>query len=329
MLRLQKGDIRGLVLTEQMSLILIRYAEIGLKSERVRRRFLARLVRDITEKMEAGGIDHLIESERGRIFLECSDKEAASALLRTINGIASFSLVTPCSSKYDDIMGCLNEFGRQRLRAGMSYGLKVRRIGTHPYTSREIAINGGGAVISHLAEGENRVDLKDPDLWVYVEIRENMAYVFSEVLRGLGGMPSGTQGRVLLYLPPDPTDRIRRRARLSRSLLERRGCTVVPVVRGEDIEEWKVEPALGQDVRALDPIGTEDALAAALKEHRALGVAYPCDLQDVKRAHGSHPASLPAVELYPTSGLEDDEVDAYIDWFSRGEGSEKVNKLLI
>ncbi|MDG6225011.1 MAG: THUMP domain-containing protein [Candidatus Thermoplasmatota archaeon] len=312
-----------------MSLILIRYAEIGLKSEPVRRRFLARLVRDISERLEAAGIDHLIESERGRIFLECSDTGAASAVLRTINGLASFSPVISCSSKYNDIMECLNEFGKQRLRAGMSYGLKVRRVGTHPYTSRDIAINGGGAVISHLAEGENRVDLKDPDLWVFVEIRENMAYVFSEVLRGLGGMPSGTQGRVLLYLPPDPSKPMRKRAILSRTLLERRGCTVVPVARGEDIEEWKGEPGPGQDVRALYPIGIGDALAAALKEHRALGVAYPYDLPDVKGAHGSHPRSIPAVELYPTSGLEDDDVDACIDRFSGGEGSEKVNKLLI
>jgi tRNA uracil 4-sulfurtransferase len=287
-----------------MTLILVRYAEVGLKSERVRKRFIARLVKDMSNRLARAGLDHLIEEERGRIFVDCSDPEAAANILKRVNGVHSFSFVKECGSSKEEIMGCLSEYGKERIEPGMSYGLKVKRTGSHPYTSRDIAVEGGGAVVSHLPEGLNKVDLRHPDIWIEVEIRENRSYLFTDRIPGPGGMPSGTQGRLLLYLPGGPDAEVRDRARLSLWMMSRRGCTVVPVT--EDPGPWEGTPGLERPF-----LLKEGSISKAASALRAQGVAYPYDLLDILQKEG-HPKNVPLAEFYPTAGLTPDEVKNWL-----------------
>jgi len=290
-----------------LTLILVRYAELGLKSERVRRRFLQRLIRDISSGLEKAGIDHLMENERGRIFIECSDPHDASEVLRRTNGIHSFSVVEECGSRPEELMTCLAKFGSTRIRQGMTYGLKVKRTGSHPYTSQEIAAMGGGAVISQLPQGAASVDLTHPDVWVEVEIRENRAYVFSGRERGLGGMPSDTQGRVLLWLPGSPSEELRERALLSYWMMARRGCNVVPVAI--EPQEWAF---LSERIdRKVLAISDEMKLPETAMTLRADGIAYPFDLPGIPICR-IHPRDRPLAEFYPTSGLSGTEVDSWL-----------------
>ena len=147
-----------------MVLYLIRFAELGLKSERVRRRFLQSFLKDIERRLTSAGVDHIIERERGRIFIDSSRPRETVEVLKRIPGIQSFSPVEGCSSDWDSLMEKLREIGSRTIKPGMSYGLKVRRSGNSEYTSQDVAVEGGGAVVSHLKEGENRVDLGNPDI---------------------------------------------------------------------------------------------------------------------------------------------------------------------
>jgi thiamine biosynthesis protein ThiI len=301
-----------------MTKVLVRYGELGLKSERVMRRFLKRLTEEMSDRLAEAGIDHILESERGRIFVESNDPKGAISVLKHVSGVFSLSEVVECRSGYEDLMACLREFGKVHIGPGMSYGLKVKRIGTQAYTSMDIAMNGGGAVVSHLKDGEARVDLGSPDILVEVEVRENKAYIFTERVRGVGGMPAGTQGRVLLYLPPDPDPETVKRAALSYWMLSRRGSRVVPaLVTGAD-STWKdgmrahsidVEPL------HLDISDIAGSLARACRETHAAGIAYPYDAGTHPPDPALHPRSDPIAEFYPTAGIGPSDLERYLDRF--------------
>src|SRR5690625_7974013 len=55
---------------------------------------------------------------------------------------------------------------------------------------------------SHLLSNTDgyKVDVHHPDLTVKVEVRNEAAYITSDVIPGLGGLPVGTAGKTLLLL---------------------------------------------------------------------------------------------------------------------------------
>lgn len=309
-----------------MDKVLVRYAELGLKSERVRARFTRQLMDHITDSLLSQGIEHVITSQRGRIFIETSEIEETIDLLGGIPGIHSFSIVKTCTSKFDGLMDGLAQYSRDLLREGMSFGIKVRRTGETDYSSRDVAINGGDAVCRHLDDSKVSVDLKDPDIWFEVEIRGDNAYLFTERIKGMGGMPSSTQGKVLLYLPPEGSlsgdkDEIYSRTRLSRLMMLRRGCRVIPVVRREDREGWddilEELKEKGKDPFFLDLGDVRASLIDALKKTGAMGVVHPGSEGDLAD-HPDISGDGRAVSVFmPTVGFSKDEVDS---WLLRLEG---------
>src|SRR5699024_1597789 len=55
---------------------------------------------------------------------------------------------------------------------------------------------------AHLLKNTDQftVDVHDPDVEVNVEIRNEAAYIMSEIIYGSGGLPVGTSGKTLLLL---------------------------------------------------------------------------------------------------------------------------------
>ena len=44
------------------------------------------------------------------------------------------------------------------------------------------------------------MNLTNPDFELFIEIRNDMAYLFVEKIKGYGGMPLGTQGNILAFI---------------------------------------------------------------------------------------------------------------------------------
>ncbi|MFW3146847.1 MAG: THUMP domain-containing protein [Thermoplasmatota archaeon] len=304
-----------------MTLVLIRFAELGLKSQRVRSRFLRMFAQDIEESMISNGVEHIMEVERSRIFIEVEDFDGAARVLRQVPGVHSFSLVMPAASDKASLMFSLSEYGAGTIREGMSYGLKVRRTGETGYTSQEIAVEGGGAVVSHLPEGSAHVDLKAPDIWIEVEIRGRKAYIFHERFRGMGGMPASSQGRVILYMPPlpeegDARDELVKRAFLSHELMRRRGCRVIPVAREEDVLTWRTELRRSHLTMDIDPIPGFDEIGKMLVDaslgNYARGVLCPFGLEGIEGFPVLHSAGEPLPMFYPTVSMNGSDLDGWL-----------------
>jgi thiamine biosynthesis protein ThiI len=312
----------------RMEVILIRYAELGLKSERVRARFLSRLVEDINRNLSDHGIEHFIRTERGRIFLETGEKEKAIKHLPDIPGIHSFSLSEEVPSDIDGLMKGLSSYSSSRLIEGMTFGIKVRKSIEMDLSSRDIAILAGDAVCSHLDENSVKVDLKNPDLWFEVEIRRDHSYIFDNRKEGMGGMPSSTQGKVILYLPPRGSlngdmEETGMRTLLSRKMMIRRGCRVIPAVKESDLDGWNdlldEIKENGKDPFILTRGDVLASLEEAIKKTDSSGLIHPgtlCDLSTLPLLHGY---GIPVSVFQPTAGMDEEEVRLWMDRFERNQ----------
>ncbi len=79
--------------------------------------------------------------------------------------------------------------------AGKTIVVRVKRSGTHSFTSTEIERAVGGYLLAHTeAKG---VDLRTPDVTVRLELIESQLNVITTAYKGLSGFPLGTQGDIL------------------------------------------------------------------------------------------------------------------------------------
>ncbi len=176
-----------------MQTFLIRYGEIGTKSNRIRRNFINILVQNIERTFLENKKEVFIERDRGRIYAY-SDKSTWDYYKR-IFGIVSFSPVIEATSEIDDIKKTVDRYlhdihGR--------FAVRARRTGDHEYSSPELAGEIGAYILEKKPELE--VDLDEPDSAVNIEVRNDRAYIFTQVHKGPGGLPLGTQGKTLAFV---------------------------------------------------------------------------------------------------------------------------------
>ncbi len=218
-------------------MILIRYGELGLKGK-LRRKFENTLISNIRRVTCKEGIKGCVKREWGRLYFTVSAgsedfadfERLVAKRLSCIFGVVSTSPAIVCSSDLDEIAETAEVFVDDVKRSG-SFAVRARRSGSHEYTSMDVARVVGERI---RRKSNARVDLKNPDFEVFIEVRNDRAYVFSEVFRGYGGLPVGTQGRVLAA------------DELSAWFALRRGCDVDLTVDG-DVNTSSPEQSSSED----------------------------------------------------------------------------------
>ena len=198
--------------------IIARYGEIGLKSPKIRSRFERKLVKNIKATFECE-----VERNQGRIYIFPQDFNEGIEKLNRVFGVVSYSPATSTDSTYDGIDETLTAYTEELISEGIldedtKFAIKCRRVGNHDYTSQEMAAHCGGVVRSVVLAP---VDLTNPDLTIFVEIRENKAFIYHEKIKGPGGLPLGTQGRVVVLLSSGIDSPV------AAYLMMKRGCEVV------------------------------------------------------------------------------------------------------
>ncbi|MGZ7096094.1 MAG: tRNA uracil 4-sulfurtransferase ThiI [Methanobacterium sp.] len=175
-------------------LIIVRYGEIGVKSPKVRRRFEKKLINNIKSNL-----DCRIKINQGRIFLFSENFSEALNELKKIMGVVSFSPAVSTETNFDSIEQKISEYIENLISEGLfnsekTFGVRCRRVGKHEFTSQEMAGFCGSVVVKNT---NAKVNLSNPDLELFVEIRDNKTYIFHEKIHGIGGLPVGTQGKVI------------------------------------------------------------------------------------------------------------------------------------
>jgi thiamine biosynthesis protein ThiI len=174
--------------------ILVRYGEIGVKSPVVRKRFEKKLISNIKKLIKCK-----ITINQGRIFLFPEEYDNALESLKKIFGVVSFSPTLSTVTDHDAIKAAVQDYIKDLIEKGEfdpeePFAVKCRRVGTHDFSSREMAGFCGAAVIE-LTNAP--VDLSNPKFKLFIEVREDKTYIFHEKIIGAGGLPIGTQGRLI------------------------------------------------------------------------------------------------------------------------------------
>ena len=198
--------------------IIARYGEIGLKSPKIRSRFERKLVKNIKATFECE-----VVRNQGRIYIHPKDFTESIEKLNRVFGVVSYSPAVSTKTTYEDIDKTLDEYTKQLIDENVldentKFAIKCRRVGKHDFTSQEMAAHCGGVVRNVVLAP---VDLTNPDLTIFVEIRDNDTYIFHEKIKGPGGLPLGTQGKVVVLLSSGIDSPV------ATYLMMKRGCEVV------------------------------------------------------------------------------------------------------
>ena len=220
-----------------MGLVLLRYGEIALKGKN-RIYFYRKLRRNLRKCLKANGISGEVWQEGQRIYLEAERMDEAIAAARRVFGIVSLSPVQVVPAEMEAItQEALSLTRRVGLDESRSFRVKVRRADkSFPLISPEIERQVGGEI----AEATNaRVDLSnDAQVTVGIEIHPGKALVFGERIPGPGGLPLGSQGRVVSLISSGIDSPV------ATWLMMKRGCGVVPV-------HFSISPAQAEQVEAI------------------------------------------------------------------------------
>ncbi len=183
-----------------MRTVLVAYGEISLKSPPVRRRLERILARQIASMLRRRGLgEHRVYGGYGRLYVEDAGREEAEAVAEVF-GVVSAMPAYKTSAELESIIDLAVKVAEERIEDGASFAVRPKVVGEHPYTSSDVAIKVGDAVLQHLSHRGVHVNLDNPTVTLYIEVRDGDAYIYTEVIEGFGGLPYGTQGRLVSLL---------------------------------------------------------------------------------------------------------------------------------
>lgn len=175
----------------------VHYAEVGLKGKN-RVFFEKRLVNNIKLSLHGTGYAE-VERLHDRILVHLgqnTDITEVKRRLRQVMGIAHFELA--CRTERD--ITAIKKAALRQIQEDCyeSFKVETRRTDkTFPLTSPQVSAEVGGYLVT---ETGTRADMHNPDLVCWVKITHNAAYVSTEKIPGLGGLPVGVSGKVLVML---------------------------------------------------------------------------------------------------------------------------------
>jgi tRNA uracil 4-sulfurtransferase len=205
--------------------VIVRYGELGLKSENIRKKYEDLLVHNIHAMLRQDGIVYdSIRQQRGRIFVITSDPKAPVSVAKVF-GVVSCSPAVSTGPTIDEAAAVAAEFGKEIIKEGQSFAIMGRHSGEkgQDFTSRDIGRRCGDVVYHAVEDRHPKVDLKNPDHAIHVEIRGRGSYVFTDIVKGVGGMPLGSQGRMVAMVSGGIDSPV------AAWLMMKRGCEIVPV----------------------------------------------------------------------------------------------------
>lgn len=208
--------------------ILLRYGEIALKSEFVRNTMERALIRNIESKLMESRIQAKVERDRGHIYITSNEEKKIGEILARTFGVVSFSYCRKCANKFEEIERNVLEVVWEKIGGRRRFAIRARRAGEFKFTSMELARELGSSILSKFPD--LKVDLENPELEIFVEVRESGCYIYTEKINGPGGLPYGTQGKIVALLETE--DDV-----IATWLIMKRGCRVLCIGECERLLE--------------------------------------------------------------------------------------------
>jgi len=260
--------MENITILPQYNVLLIRYAEIWLKSQKVKVRMLKILMNNIKVALEREAIQYhkyQMSKDSSRVFFFFNNKDMLNAInvVSKVFGIHSISPVLRTSNKMKNIVERSIEVAKDIMEQNDSFAVRVKRSGDHDFTSIELASLVGKEINEKLSDLKLSVNLTNPDKIIFIEVRDEFSYIFSDIiLSPWGGLPIESRKKLFVL-------DIGRLSDLTAGfLLMRRGAEIHPILfkMREDpkyierwIENWKTvglySPYQNFTINVIDLLG--------------------------------------------------------------------------
>ena len=201
-----------------MRYLLCHYAEIGLKGKN-RRFFEEKLMNNLKKlALEPADFD-LIKRISGMIIVRLTEEgvkreKELKEKLKCVFGLANFAFAERCPQKIEEIekkvleilkkekfsaSGAASAGGQGSAEGGKTFRISAKRSNKNfPLNSQKINERIGATVLKKIGEERKiKVDLENPEITVFIEVVQNYAFVYLQKIKGPGGLPVGSGGRVL------------------------------------------------------------------------------------------------------------------------------------
>ncbi len=181
--------------------ILVKFGEMALKGQN-KSTFEDQLIRQIKLRLRSLGA-FSYNSAQSTIYIspqeEGIDLDEVIDRLKKVFGIAAICRACVCEKDYNDIAGKAKEYLEETLEDARTFKVEAKRADkTFPMKSPEICCELGGVLCE--AFPHLKVDVRNPEITVMVEVRDTNAYVHAVKIKGAGGLPLGTSGKAMLLL---------------------------------------------------------------------------------------------------------------------------------
>ena len=185
----------------QYKMFLIKYAEIGTKGKN-RYVFEEAMCKRMRNRLRPYG-EFEVRREYGRIYVEAFSDYDFDDVIKVLKQI--FGIVGICPVKvvedtaYDNISKAVIEYIDEEYKnKTFTFKCHARRNDkNYPKSSMELNCDLGADLLN--AFPDLSVDVHNPEVMIEVEVR-NVAYIYSKVIPGPGGLPVGTNGKAMALL---------------------------------------------------------------------------------------------------------------------------------
>lgn len=189
------------MLTDPQEILLIKNGELTLKGLN-RNTFESVLLKNLRRRLRSLG-EFRLRTAQSTIYIEPAspdiDLEEACDRVSRVFGISAFSRARMVPKEMGAILEAAASYLEPALRAAKTFKVEAKRADkSFPLTSPAICRVTGEELLRRFPH--LKVEVHEPELTVWIEIRDFGAYIHGPQLPGAGGMPVGTGGRAALLI---------------------------------------------------------------------------------------------------------------------------------
>ena len=183
------------MLTSHQKGILIAFGEMFLKSDSVRSFFKQKLVDNLMLSVKKTDEDAKVIILRDRIFIKTGKIEKLVPVIKNISGI---SWIAQAFYFPKPDLAVLGKFVDNNYQEWMKKGQKFA---IRPNFQKGAVKENTQKIIERLARNiSNKVDLKNPDTEIFVDIKKDGAFLYFKKEKALGGFPAGSSGKISILM---------------------------------------------------------------------------------------------------------------------------------
>ncbi len=180
--------------------IIIRFGDMMLKGRNIGF-FIKRVRLHLVNKLNDLNVSYEFTHDRIFIDFQSDDEFVIIERLHQIPGLYSFNVAYVAKPNLDDIIIRATQVLDLETNQDLIH-MKIetrRHDKSFPLTSQEITQKIASPILS-AAKRKYIVDVKKPEAILYIDLRQDVAYIYLNKTKGMGGYPYGTGGKGLVMM---------------------------------------------------------------------------------------------------------------------------------